>query len=135
MAMIANMSGTRLAYVVRALPGTVKRTVCKWTKEDGLTTEEVEQPAGFIVYFPRGHALRFKNTAELARYGLDKKPKMINLQGLYDPESPAGKIMHAQDDEGRQEGFSDLEQSVIALATAKTGSVLMPEQLLRRNGA
>lgn len=130
-----SMSGTRLSFVVVALAGTVKRSVCRWTKDEGITREEVDQPAGFMVYFPRGHALRFKNKAELARYGLDKKPRLTNLQGLADPNSAIGKMMYAQDEEGRADGFSDLEQSVIALATAKTGPVLMPEQLSRRNAA
>lgn len=130
-----NMNGTRLSYVVVPLQGTVKRPVHTWSKGEGITVEDQEQPAGFMVYFPRGHALRFKNKAELAQYGLNQKPKLINLQGLNDPNSPIGKIMHSQDEEGRAEGFADLEKAVIALATAKSGSVLMPEQLMSRRQA
>ena len=48
-------NGARLAYVVVDLHqsvGTVKRPVTTWTKKDGLKTKMVEEPAGYLVYFP-----------------------------------------------------------------------------------
>lgn len=123
------MTGARLSFVVVALEGTVKRPVVTWTKKDGLKTKLVDKPAGFMVYFPRGHALRLEDEAALAKYGLNRKPQIINMQGLNDPNSPIGKLMMDQDAEVRQGAYVDLEQMVIRLATAKTGPVLMTEQV------
>lgn len=122
-------AGVRLAYVVVALEGTVEREKVTWSKKDGLKTKTVAEPAGFMVYFPRGHALRLRDKAALARYGLDKRPPIINLQGLNDPNSPLGKMLMSQDEEIRHSGYIDLEKAVINLATAKSGPMLMPEQV------
>lgn len=133
MSIQAIMGGTRLAYVVRQLEGKVQREVTTWTKDKGLVQKMVEQPAGFMVYFPRGHVLRFKSVDELKRYQLDQPPQIVNLGGLNDPNSPLGKMLMSQDEGARRGAFESLEQQVIALATAKTGSVLMPEQLEDRS--
>lgn len=132
MAVNATMAGARLSFVVVALPGTLKREVCRYVKGEGIIKTIEEEKAGYMVYFPKGHALRIRTAAELAHYGLDQKPKMINLQGLSDPNSAIGRILHAQNQTERNDGFEGLKNAVIALATAKTGSVLMPEQLRSR---
>lgn len=132
MGITANMGGTRLSFVVVALPGTVKRPVCRFVKGEGIVTTMEEEKAGYLVYFPKGHVIRIRTDAELAHYKLDGKAKLINLQGLNDPNSAIGKIIHAQDQSEREDGFEGLKQAVIALATAKTGGVLMPEQLRSR---
>lgn len=130
MAIQIAMTGTRLSYVVRELEGTVQREITPYDKKTKeITRKMIEQPAGYLVYFPRGHVLRFKSKQELALYGLNRKPKLINLQGLEDPNSPLGKLMLAQDAEERDSAFIDLEKQVIAMATAKTGRVIMPEQV------
>jgi len=75
-------NGARLAYVVVDLHqsvGTVKRPVTTWTKKDGLKTKMVEEPAGYLVYFPRGHVIRCKDKETLRQYGLDGMPPIINL--------------------------------------------------------
>ena len=125
-------NGARLAYVVVDLHqtvGTVKREVTTWTKKDGLKRKMVEEPAGYLVYFPRGHVIRCKDKEELRRYGLDRQPPIINLQGLNDPNSPIGRMLLAQDEGTRKGAMDTMEKQVIMLATAKTGPVLMPEQL------
>src|SRR5262245_39209111 len=124
--------GARLAYVVVDLHqsvGTVKRQVTTWTKADGLRTKMVEEPAGYLVYFPRGHVIRLKDKEELRRYGLDGQPPIVNLQGLNDPNSPIGRLLMAQDENTRRGAIETMEKAVIRLATAKTGPVLMPEQI------
>jgi hypothetical protein len=124
--------GARLAYVVVDLHesvGTVKRPVTTWTKKDGLKTKTVEEPAGYLVYFPRGHVIRLKNKEELRHYGLDGQPPIVNLQGLNDPNSPIGRLLLSQDEGARRGAMETMEKQVIRLATAKTGPVLMPEQL------
>lgn len=124
--------GARLAYVVVDLHetvGTVKRQVTTWTKKDGLKTKQVEEPAGYLVYFPRGHVIRLKNKEELRHYGLDGQPPIVNLQGLNDPNSPIGRMLLSQDEGTRRGAMETMEKQVIRLATSKTGPVLMPEQL------
>lgn len=124
--------GARLAYVVVDLAqtvGTVKREVVSWTKKDGLKRKKVEEPAGFLVYFPRGHVIRLKDKEALRHYGLDGQPPIVNLQGLNDPNSPIGRLLLSQDEGTRRGAMESMEKMVIRLATAKTGPVLMPEQL------
>lgn len=126
------MNGARLAYVVVDLAetvGTVKREVVTWTKRDGLKKKMVEQPAGYLVYFPRGHVVRLADKEALRHYGLDGRPPIVNLQGLNDPNSPIGRMLLGQEEDARRGAMDTLEKQVIRLATAKTGPVLMPEQL------
>lgn len=125
-------NGARLAYVVVDLHqtvGTVKRAVTTWTKKDGLKTKQVEEPAGYLVYFPRGHVIRCKDKETLRQYGLDGMPPIINLQGLNDPNSPIGRMLMSQNEDARRGAMESMEKQVIRLATAKTGPVLMPEQI------
>jgi hypothetical protein len=124
--------GARLAFVVVDLAetiGTVKRQVMTWTKKDGLKSKMAEEPAGYLVYFPRGHVIRLKSKEELRHYGLDGQPPIVNLQGLNDPNSPIGRLLLSQDEGARRGAMESMEKAVIRLATAKTGPVLMPEQL------
>jgi hypothetical protein len=125
-------TGARLAYVVVDLSetiGTVKREVTMWTKDKGLHTKLVEEPAGYLVYFPRGHCIRLKDKESLRRYGLDQKPPIINLEGLNDPKSAIGQMLFGQNEDARRGAMESLEKQVIRLATAKTGPIVMPEQL------
>lgn len=128
------MSGTRLEYVVVPIEGVVKRKVYQMIPRGQRMTpagrvattherKEIlrEEPGGFMVYFPRGHCIRFKDKKALEQYGLNKPPKIINMQGLADPNSPLGQLMTAQDDAGRAEAMASLQQKVISMATALTG--------------
>jgi len=112
--------GTRLQYVVQKLAGKVKRYVHSW--ENGqIVKKVVDEPAGFMVYFPRGHALRITNLSRLKHFGLDQKAKFTNMEGMVDPNSALGRVMMSQDEKDRTAAWSELEREVIALATAKTG--------------
>jgi len=125
-------SGARLAYVVVDLAetiGTVKRPITTWSKKEGLKTKMHEEPAGYLVYFPRGHVIRLRDKEELRHYGLDGQPPIVNLQGLNDPNSPIGRLLLSQDEATRRGALETMEKAVIRLATAKTGPVLMPEQI------
>lgn len=133
----AMMTGTRLEYVVVPIDGTVKRVkrvlearTHKGQDGKNKTTYErrdkvMEEPGGFMVYFPRGHVLRISSQKKLKQYKLNRPAKLINLQGLNDPNSPVGKIMAAQDDDARRGAMASLEQQVIQMATAKTGKDLL----------
>lgn len=139
MSMAQSRNGSRLAYVVVPIDGTVKREVMKVVKKGKAFSMErvlVEQPAGYMVYFPRGHALRIRDKEQLAHYGLDPKHVPIcNLQGLSDPKSAIGQMLASQDDDTRAKAWSKLEEQVVRLATAKTGSILMPEQIAQQETA
>jgi hypothetical protein len=124
-----HQNGARLSYVVVPLDGVVKREQTIYTRKVGLQKRVVEQPAGYMVYFPQGHALRFRTKAELEAYGLHHEPNIINMSGMHTKNSPVGKMLAAQDDEARKKAYVSLEDQVIKLATAHTGTILMPEQL------
>lgn len=137
------LQGTRLSFVVREITEPVKRkkyflegkTIVdartglkktKFTRVERL----VEEPGGFMVYFPRGHCIRLKDRAALRKYKLDQKPQLINLQGLSDPNSPLGQLMAAQDKDERAFAWDLLEKQVIQLATrGGRGNVSQTEQL------
>lgn len=119
----ANMSGGRLSFVVVPQEGTVRRPVHKWKRGAGVEVKDIEEPAGFLVYFPRGHVIRIKNKKELAHYKLDREPEIVNLSGLHDRNSAMGKIMFSQDEAIRRQGMVDLENFVIRLAQAKSGKI------------
>jgi hypothetical protein len=139
----AATNGGRLSFVVVPLDmPEVMRDVCimeeksSGKNKDGtprvmhtLTRKQQKEPAGFMVYFPRGHAIRVRTKADLERYGLDKKPHIINIEGLQDPNSPLGRLIVEQDQAARAGAYADLQKAVIALATRKSGNVLMPEQV------
>jgi hypothetical protein len=129
MSVQATVNGSRLAYVVVPIEGKVMRPIHRYTKDKGIIVKDEPQDGGFLVYFPRGHVLRIRDQAQLKLYKLDKKPRVINLQGLNDPNSPIGQLMAAQDDQARQGAMVNMERQVIQLATAKTGKVQMPEQV------
>lgn len=121
--------GARLSFVVVPLQGTVKREVSTYTRKGGLQRKVVEEPAGYMVYFPQGHALRIRDKKTLEHYGLHIEPQIINMNGMHPRNSPMAKMLSAQDDESRKKAYVSLEDQVIKLATAHTGTILMPEQL------
>lgn len=112
------LNGSRLAYVVVKQEGKVKREKHFWSK-DGIKKKLVEEDAGFLVYFPRGHALRVRSLRQLKHYRLHKEPKIIQLDGLNDPNSPLGKMFLSQDPQLRMASYHQLEQMVIDLAESR----------------
>jgi hypothetical protein len=112
------LKGSRLAYVVVKQDGAVKREKHYWSK-DGIKKKLVDEDAGYLVYFPRGHAIRVKSLAMLRHYQLHKEPRIIQLEGLNDPNSPLGKMFLSQDPHLRQASYRELEQMVINLAESR----------------
>lgn len=128
--MMRNRTGARLAYVVVKLEGTVKRKQDRYEEGKGLQEVMIEEDAGYLVYFPRGHVVRMKTPADLKHYNLrEGEAPIINMQGLSDPNSPLGRMLSAQDDNARKGAWRSMEDQVIRLATAKTGSMIMPEYM------
>jgi hypothetical protein len=112
------LNGSRLAYVVVKQEGEVKREKHYWAK-DGIKKKLVAEDAGYLVYFPRGHAIRIRSPAMLRHYRLHKEPRIIQLDGLSDPNSPLGKMFMSQDPQLRRASYRELEQMVIDLAQAR----------------
>lgn len=112
------LKGSRLAYVVVKQDGEIKREVHYWSK-DGIKKKLLSEDAGYLVYFPRGHAIRIRSMAMLRHYRLHREPQIIQLEGLNDPNSPLGKMFMSQDPQLRMASYRDLEQMVIDLAQAK----------------
>lgn len=145
--MRVSRGGARLSYVVVKVEGEVEREVCEYVSpkharskngersrrgrraQSGIVRKKIMQPGGYIVYFPRGHAVRFRDEDHLAQYGLDQEPDIINMQGLHHPKSPIGKLLLSQDSAARKGAMQDMREQVIRLATAKTGPIITPEQL------
>jgi hypothetical protein len=141
--MFPAQDGARLSFVVRELQGKVKREVYRMVPNKRSATATgrqshemqkviMEVPAGYMVYFPRGHVIRVRDKKTLAYYGLDRKPRIINMEGLADPNSPLGRMMSAQDDAARHGAMVDMERMVIQMATAKTGPILLNEQVIEK---
>jgi hypothetical protein len=118
MAISGILNGSRLAYVVVKQEGSIKREKHFWTK-DGIKKKLVDEDAGYLVYFPRGHAIRVKTLNMLRHYQLHKEPKIIQLEGLNDPNSPLGKMFLSQDPHLRMASYRELEQMVINLAESR----------------
>ena len=128
--MMRNRTGARLAYVVVKLKGTLRRNQTRYEPGKGLQTVPIDEEAGYMVYFPRGHVVRMRTQEDLDHYNLrEGEAPIINMQGLSDPNSPIGRMLSAQDDATRKGAWRTMEDQVIRLATAKTGVVIMPEQV------
>lgn len=132
------MAGGRLAYVIIPVPlKKVKRVKVEMTSKvigkypdgkdkvghDMVKTVKDVTP-GYMVYFPMGHVLHMSQRA-LRRHKLDQPAKLVNVRELLGMNESVLKLMQAQDEVGRQNGFADIERNTIQLATRKTGHRLL----------
>lgn len=75
----------RPAFKVTELSGNVQttkvtpvaKTNAKGKVIQTLDYKVTEEPAGFLVEFPRGHSIRVKNVAALKQLGFDTHPWMV----------------------------------------------------------
>lgn len=76
-------------YQVERLHGTVERTVTKYTKE-GFMQETVQEPAGFMVYFPSGASMRARSEEHLRELGIDPdaEPGLVDMETGEDVPTP-----------------------------------------------
>ena len=122
------MQGARLSFVVRAIKGKIKREICSYSKDAGGIRKAIKEvSAGFIVYFPMGHAIRVKDAHTLKELGFDKKPQILDMDGIHDPNSPLGQLMTEQNEEKRAGAYLDMEQQVVNLVTRKCGPITVGE--------
>lgn len=112
------------AFEVEELSGKVKRTKYKYEERDTGRqdakgnpikshvmreyTEEV--PAGYMVYFARGHSIRVTSDLELRRLGLDRSPYLSD---------PTGEM---QDEDIAQQYGSQMSLKEQAAATVRRNS-------------
>jgi hypothetical protein len=83
------------AFEVEELPGKVERTVYYYEEKDTgrkdkngnpvvthhLRTKKTQEPAGYMVYFARGHSIRVRSDEELRRLNLDRSPHLSDPTG------------------------------------------------------
>lgn len=124
------MPSARLAYVVRRLEGTVVRKKHKWVpnksgKGGELVAHDVEVPAGFMVYFPKGHAIRLTEKQLKDRGFAEPRGGFVSMEGL----TTKDPMMVVEDRMMMQMEMRKLENMTIRLAIRRTGPLLMPEQL------
>lgn len=124
------MSGTRLAYVVVPQEGEVTRMYTIWDrKQKKIVRQPMTEPAGFLVYFPRGHVIRCKDLRTLRHYKIDPdNAPIISMEGLADPRTPLGKLMLAQDADSRIKAMDELKEQVIRMTKAVGGDVTVTEE-------
>lgn len=68
-------------FEVEELEGTV--TVTRWRRclERNMNVcEDVEEPAGYMVYFPSGHSIRIATHEELMRQGFARSPDLVDME-------------------------------------------------------
>lgn len=67
-------------YQVKALEGNVERVLTRYT-DNGFVHETVEEPAGFMVYFPSGASMRARSVEHLRELGIDLHsiPELVDM--------------------------------------------------------
>lgn len=114
--MSKQMQGQRLPYVVVKLDGEVKTVHHKFNRRTGkVEAVDAKEPAGFLVFYPRGHYLRIRTGEELIKYGLSKKPAPISQDGtlLHPSQSP-------------EKAYENMQADIIAQVKKVSGAISVP---------
>lgn len=76
------------AFIVKKLEGTRTENIITFDAKGKRQMKTVEVDAGYLVKFPhRGHSIRVKTDAELARLGFDQTIPLLDQDG-----EPVGEI-------------------------------------------
>ena len=67
-------------YIVQKLDGKRKRTVAAPSKKGGFDYKEIEEPAGYMVFFPSGSSIRVRTDDELQRLGFDSPANLVDME-------------------------------------------------------
>lgn len=114
--MAKQIEGQRLPYVVVPLEGVVKTIFRKFNRKTGkIESIEGEEPAGWLVFYPRGHYLRIRTAEELIRYGLNRKPAPISQDGQY---------LHPS--QSPEKTYENMQADIIAQVKKISGSISVP---------
>ena len=80
------MSNIKPRFEVEKLEGKLNRTVVRPKMDDkgrllgGFNSEEIEQDAGWMVYFPSGSSIHVWTKDEMARQGFLSDPHLVNME-------------------------------------------------------
>ena len=88
---MTEQSSIQPRYEVEQVDEMVTRTLTRFEHqrdEDGkiirgkghFVYEEIEEPFGYMVYFPSGHSLRVRTTEELRRLGFHKQAGLVDME-------------------------------------------------------
>jgi hypothetical protein len=93
-------------FETEALDGKVNEVKATYHKDGKGFEYRVEaKPAGYMVFFPRGHSIRVRNTNELKRLGFHKQPGLVDMDSgdiiTPDQEKVSLKEMSARKTKGR----------------------------------
>lgn len=131
-----SLQGPRLEFVVRPVPGTVKRMkfdpppnkddIKGNPKLKGQTANEprtVTEPAGYMVYMPSGACYRLTNK-ELRRRGFDRQPNILGIDQANSADTAVGRFKLAFRQEDRERAYKEMEEEVIKNCVGKIGNNL-----------
>ena len=79
-------------YEVERLEGTRQREIIKVGKNGEFVKSMVEEPAGFMVYFPSGSSIRVRTEEELRRRGFDVPAPIVDMDTGEVLGVPAGSL-------------------------------------------
>lgn len=115
-------TGPRLEFVLRELTGTVKRRKHRFDKEaKQIVSEDVLQPAGYMLYLADGHSYRL-TADQVRKRGFNREPAILNLEKANDPKTPAGRFKLAITESARRKAYTEMEQEIISVAESFAGN-------------
>lgn len=71
----------RPAFTVKKLDGKASREILSFDKSGKKVVNTVEEDAGYLVKFPKGHSIRVRSDADMKRLGFDRTVPLINDEG------------------------------------------------------
>tara|TARA_Y100000310_G_C20647798_1_gene797624 strand:- start:352 stop:681 length:330 start_codon:yes stop_codon:yes gene_type:complete len=74
------MAQIKPQYIVQKLDGKRKRTIASPTEKGGFDYNEIEEPAGYMVFFPSGSSIRVRTDDELKRLGFDSPANLVDME-------------------------------------------------------
>lgn len=80
------MANIKPRFEVHKLEGKVKHTIYEKApkgeegKFGGFTPKEVEEDAGYMVYFPTGASIRVRTEGELINLGFARDPELVDME-------------------------------------------------------
>lgn len=130
-----SITGPRLEFVLRKLPGTVTRSKYRApptaeerkedkTKKMQLQNERLEivEEAGYMIFFPTGNSCRL-TTKQMLQKGYDREPNILSFEQANDQKTAAGRFKLARTERGKQKAWEEMEQEIITLCVGRFGKV------------
>ena len=83
------------AFEVEILEGTVKREIVTMV-EGELETSTIEEPRGYMIYFPSGHSIRVRNHKELTKLGFHTAPNLVDMDSGDAVSAPSQRSLKSE---------------------------------------